>query len=141
MKMNKLAVALALAFCASVAGCTSLNEAVIGDGSETQVQIRSYQTKIFESPDVETAVKAVIATMQDIGFVIDNADLRVGTVTGTSFHNASRLSVTIRKFGDNQVQVRANAQSGLETIKDPIAYQNFFNSLSKSLFLIGEEVN
>lgn len=139
--MNKLAVALALAFCASVTGCNSLSEAVIGDGSETQVQIRSYQTKIFESPDVETAIKAVIATMQDIGFVIDNADLRVGTVTGTSFHNASRLSVTIRKFGDNQVQVRANAQSGLETIKDPIAYQNFFNSLSKSLFLIGEEVN
>lgn len=141
MKMNKLAVALALAFCASVTGCNSLSEAVIGDGSETQVQIRSYQTKIFESPDVETAIKAVIATMQDIGFVIDNADLRVGTVTGTSFHNASRLSVTVRKFGDNQVQVRANAQSGLETIKDPIAYQNFFNSLSKSLFLIGEEVN
>ncbi|WP_308498265.1 hypothetical protein [uncultured Anaerobiospirillum sp.] len=139
--MNKLAVALALAFCASVTGCNSLSEAVIGDGSETQVQIRSYQTKIFESPDVETAIKAVIATMQDIGFVIDNADLRVGTVTGTSFHNASRLSVTVRKFGDNQVQVRANAQSGLETIKDPIAYQNFFNSLSKSLFLIGEEVN
>ena len=141
MKMKKLALVLAVTLCASFTGCTSLNEAVLGDGSETQVQTRSYQTKIFEAPDVETAIKAVIATMQDVGFVIDNADARVGTVTGTSFHNASRLSVTVRKYGDNQVQVRANAQSGLEIIRDPIAYQNFFNSLAKSLFLIGEDVN
>lgn len=139
--MNKLVLALALAGTTLFTGCTTLNQAVIGDGSETQVQTRAYQTKTFEAPDVETALKAIIATMQDIGFVIDNADMRIGTVTGTSFHNASRMSVTVRKAGENQVQVRANAQSGLETIEDPIAYQNFFNSLAKSLFLINESVN
>jgi hypothetical protein len=37
--------------------------------------------------------------------------------------------------------VRANAQAGLNEIDDPAAYQNFFNSLSQSLFLDAHSVD
>ena len=80
-------------------------------------------------------LRSIISTMQDLGFIIDKADEKLGTISGTSFTQSSKLTVSVRQTGQNRTLVRANAQAGLKEITDPIPYQNFFNALSQSLFL------
>jgi hypothetical protein len=45
------------------------------------------------------------------------------------------MTVSVREGGPGRIIVRANAQQGARDITDPVAYQNFFNSLGQSLFL------
>ena len=124
---------------ASVAGCTSVHEDVLGTG-KTQLQMRNYQSRAFDTTDKEMVLRSVVSTMQDLGFIIERADHTLGTISGTSFtYGASKLTVSIRQIG-KQIVVRANAQQGLSAIEEPQAYQNFFNALGQSLFLEAHEI-
>lgn len=88
-----------------------------------------------------TSSRAVIATLQDLGFVIDRADLMLGSVSATKLDQFSlRITVSVRPRGE-QMLVRANAQYHTAPVEDPKPYQDFFNSLSKSLFLQAQNVD
>lgn len=117
-----------------LAACVSTHDSVLGT-QNSQVQTRNYQSRAFDTKDREMVLRSVISTMQDLGFIINKADEKLGTITGTSFANSSKLTVSVRQTGQNQILVRVNAQLGLREITDPIPYQNFFNALSQSLFL------
>ena len=117
-----------------LSACASTYNDVLGT-QNSQVQTRNYQSRTFETKDREMVLRSVISTMQDLGFIIDKADETLGTISGTSFTHSSKLTVSVRQQGQTQILVRANAQAGLKEIDDPVAYQNFFNSLSQSLFL------
>ena len=139
--MKRACLLLALAFCLLVPACADTNRRVLDAGDETQLQKRSYQSRSFDTGDKEAVLRAVIATMQDLGFVIDRADLALGTVSGTRMdYDEVRMTVSAHPRGDNQMLVRANAQYNLRPIEDPAQYQNFFNSLGKSLFLSANAV-
>jgi len=138
--MCKRTLILSLLLPALFVSCSNLKQDVIGT-PQTQVQMRNYQSRTFDTPNIEVVMRAVIATMMDLGFMIDKADVQLGTVTGTSFSNNSLMTVTVRAHGSNQTIVRANAQRGYSPIDDPRAYQNFFNTLSQSLFLAMHEVD
>jgi hypothetical protein len=85
-------------------------------------------------------LRIIIATLQDLGFVIDDADETLGTVSGTkrarySLHtNELRMTVSIRPRGTQQMIVRGSAQNNLQTVEDPEPYQQFFSALSRALF-------
>lgn len=117
-----------------LAGCVSTHNSVLGT-QYSQVQTRNYQSRAFDTSDREMVLRSIISTMQDLGFIIDRADETLGTISGTSFANSSKLTVSVREMGKTQTLVRANAQAGLREISDPVPYQNFFNALSQSLFL------
>jgi hypothetical protein len=121
-----------LATCATA--CVSTHESVMG-AQHSQVQTRNYQSRSFETGDRETVLRSIVSTMQDLGFIIGRADEKLGVITGTSFANGSKLTVSVRAMGPGRTVVRANAQAGLREIADPAPYQNFFNALSQSLFL------
>jgi hypothetical protein len=123
-------------------GCaTTMNQQVLDSQSESQLQKRSYQTRAFETADKEKVMRAVIATLQDLGFVIDRADLMLGSVSATKLDAYQlRITVSVRARGE-QMLVRANAQYNVSPVEDPKPYQDFFNSLSKSLFLQAQEVD
>lgn len=124
---------LLLVFVFVLCGCVqSLQEDITGKSS--QVETRSYQTYTFENENENLILTSIISTMQDLDFIIDKVDSDLKIVSGTSFKNGSKLTVTVRKKGNNII-VRANAQNGLKVIDNPIPYQNFFNSLSQSVFL------
>jgi len=125
---------LALLSLALLPACVSTYDSVLG-AQNSQVQTRNYQSRTFDTKDREMVLRSVISTMQDLGFIIDKADEKLGTISGTSFANSSKLTVSVRQIGQNQTLVRINAQVGLTEIKDPVSYQNFFNALSQSLFL------
>jgi len=117
-------------------GCTSTSQQVLDLGDETQLQKRSYQSRIFETADKEKVLRTIISTLQDLGFVIDRADLLLGSISATKLdRNQIRITVSVRPKGDDRMLVRANAQFNVSPVEDPKQYQNFFSSLEKSLFL------
>lgn len=122
-----------------ITACTSTKENVLGT-NQSQVALRNFQARAFDTTNKEQVLRSVVATMQDLGFIVGQANYDLGLVSGTSYTSKSRLTVTVRTKG-KQIIVRANAQIGLNPIESPIPYQNFFESLSKSLFLTAHEVD
>ncbi len=130
-----VAAALLLGACAS----TSIRHVLGTDSS--QVALRSIQTRAFDTTEREDTLRTVIATLQDLGFVIDKADDVLGTVSATKLDGYRlRMTVTVRPRGETQLLVRASAQFELEAVEDPEPYQQFFVALEKAMFLTAHEV-
>jgi hypothetical protein len=106
------------------------------------VQLRSYQTRVFDSSEKLPMLRSVIATLQDLGFIIDETNADLGTVTGTRASGSRiRITVAVRPRGDSQLSVRASASIDLHPIEDPEPYQDFFNALEKAVFLTAQQVD
>ncbi len=112
-------------------------DAGVDDVDESRLELRAVQTGVFDATEVSEMLRAVIGTLQDLGFVIEEADRRMGLVSGTTFYKNQRprMTVTVRPQGDAQLVVRTGAHFALETVSDPEPYQEFFSSLGKSWFL------
>jgi len=140
MKKYKL---LQLTFiCIVLSGCqtTSMNQVM--ETSESQVAIRQIQTRAFDTTNHSKTLRTIIATLQDLGFVIDKADNDLGTVSGTKLNGYSlRMTVTVRPRGKKQTIVRANATYNVTPVEDPQPYQQFFTALQKAMFLTAHEVD
>lgn len=131
-----------LAMAAAASGCaTTAAKALHSD--ESAVKLRSMQTRAFDTTDKKKMMQTVISTMQDLEFVIDKADLLLGSVTGTKFVNQASvaMTVTVRPGGEKQLLVRANARYGIKSIDDPATYQDFFTALEKAMFLTAQQVD
>ena len=128
-------------------GCQSNPEKQILSTNESQVQLRNIQTRAFDTGDKNKVMRSVISTLQDLDFVVDNADLILGTVSGTKFGNsenrlyALKMTVTVRPRSKEQMLVRANAQYNIQAVEDPKPYQDFFAALGKSLFLTAQNID
>ncbi len=116
--------------------------------SKSQFELRSFQTRAFDTTDKEKTLRTVMATMQDLGFVLDKADAVLGTVSGTKLGKTEmgapfqiRMTVSVRPRGKTQLLIRANAQYKLKAIEDPKPYQDFFAALQKSMFLTAHQVD
>ncbi len=140
MKKNVL---LPLVFvCIALSGCqtTSMNQVM--EASKSQVTIRQIQTRAFDTTDRTKTLRTIIATLQDLGFVIDKADDELGTVSGTKLNGYFlRMTVTVRPRGKKQILVRANATYNVTPVEDPQPYQQFFAALQKAMFLTAHEVD
>lgn len=121
-------------------GCASNNASYVVGTNESQLQMRNYQSRAFETNDKSLIMRAIISTMQDLGFIINQADDKIGTISGTSFSNLSVLTITVRQINQDKIIVRAIAQHNRRLIEDPTVYNNFFISLSQSLFLEAHEI-
>ena len=134
-------IAVALLF-SGLAGCAIPNsqDSRILEGGN-QLELRSMQTRTFDTGDKNSVVRNVISTLQDFNFVIDKADAELGIVTATKLSGYQiRMTVTVRPKSAEQMLVRANAQYNLKAIEEPEVYQSFFAALSKSLFLSANSV-
>jgi hypothetical protein len=110
--------------------------------TESQVALRQIQTRAFDTTDRQTMLRTVIATMQDLSFVIDKADATLGSVSGTKLDGYQlRMTVTVRPRGETQILVRASAQYNIKPVEDPEPYQQFFTALEKSVFLTAHNVD
>lgn len=123
-----------------VAGCASTNDRLM-DSDQSQVKMRSIESRAFDTTDKVAVMRAVVSSMQDLGFIVAKADADLGTVSGTKFDDgALSMTVIVRNYGAKQCVVRANADYKLDQVTDPKAYQDFFNVLQKSLFLQAQQV-
>ena len=126
----------------AITGCVNNSTNSALDVGSDQVQLRQIQSRAFDTTDKAKTLRTVIAVLQDLGFVIDKADLELGTVTATKLDGyALRMSVSVRPRGAKQLMVRANGQYQEEAVTDPAPYQSFFNSLAKGMFLTAQNVD
>jgi len=107
--------------------------------TEAQMKIRSFQTRAFDVKDKNKVLRSVVASLQDLGFLIERANGPMGLVTAGKFGPKGRglveLTVTVRAKGEQQTEVRVNAIFNTKPIEDPKVYQNFFTAVERSLFL------
>lgn len=133
---------IALTAALFVAACQTDSKDQVLATDTSQVALRSIQTRAFDTTDRQTALRTVIATLQDLGFVIDKADDVLGSVSGTKLDGYQlRMTVTVRPRGEEQLLIRANAQYNIYPVEDPEPYQQFFTALEKSMFLTAQKVD
>ncbi len=134
--MKKISTAiLSLIIIVVLTACVASQKDIF-EASESQAGIRSIQSRVFDFTDRNRMLRTVIATLQDLGFIIDTADETLGTVSATKLAGyVLRMTVSIRPKGANQMIVRGSVQYNLEMVEDPEPYQQFFLALSKALFL------
>ena len=81
----------------AITGCVNNSTNTALDVGSDQVQLRQIQSRAFDTTDKAKTLRTVIAVLQDLGFVIDKADLELGTVTATKLDGyALRMSVSAR---------------------------------------------
>ena len=125
---------------AHLCACTSTNGVITESGS--QLKVRQIQTREYDTLDKRGTLRSVIATLQDLGFVIDKADSDLATITATKLREYKiRMTVTVRERGAERLAVRANASFNERPIDDPRAYQDFFGVLDKAMFLTLHDVD
>jgi len=132
--MKKYALIL-LCIC-FLGGCAvSAREGIMDTNSESQIKIRQMQTRYFDTTDKKKTMDSAMATLQDLGFIVDKASFDLGSVSATKLKGYSlRMTVNVMPRGQRMV-VRANAQYNIQAVTDPLPYQQFFDALSKSMFL------
>jgi len=132
-----------------VTACATTQDHLL-DMNTSQVQLRSIQSRAFDTTDKEKTMRAIIATLQDLGFMLDRADYTLGVVTASKARADSvqmqvyaslRITVTVRPRGEKQLLVRASAEYLRSPVTDAKPYQNFFNSLEKAMFLEAHQVD
>jgi hypothetical protein len=133
---------LAVSVTLFASGCQTNSKDQVLASSESQVKLRQMQTRAFDTTDEAKTLRTAIATLQDLGFVIDKADQELGAVSGTKLDGYSlRMTVTVRKRGETQLAVRANAQYNDQEVADPKPYQQFFAAFEKAMFLTAQQVD
>ena len=139
--MNSRYVLLVLCSCFFVQACAGPKGPPEGllALSEAQMKIRSHQTRAFDIESKDKVVRGVVAALQDLGFIVERANAPMGLVTAGKFAAGGfvELTVTVRRKGAEQNEVRVNALFNTQPIEDPKVYQNFFIAVEKSLFISG----
>ena len=108
---------------------------------KSQVALRAVQTRAFDTSDQNLTLRNVIATLQDLGFIVDKADEQLGMVSATKLDSyVMRMTITVRPRGRQKTAVRASAQYNLVAVNDAKPYQRFFSALEKAMFLTANEV-
>ena len=143
--MTRVVAVFLVAFLAS---CAKPGAGDALSGGESMLKLRSVQTRAFETTDKNRVMRGVVATLQDLGFMVSSADAALGTVSGRKFTQDSagvahelRVTVTVRPRDERQMLVRANAEFNNKPVEDPAAYQNFFNALGRSIFLAANKAD
>jgi hypothetical protein len=132
-------VAQIVAICL-LGGCASSNSTVTAGGS--QVELRAFQTREYDTLDTRMTLRSVISTLQDLGFVIQTANYALSTITATKLDEYTiRMTVTVRERPGQRLAVRANARYNEKAIEEPQSYQDFFSALDKSMFLTLHQVD
>ena len=104
--------------------------------------MRSISTRAFETADRLRVLRASLAALQDLGFVVDRADDSLGTISATKLEGyVLRLTVTVRARGPRQTVVRVSGQYNMEEMADAEPFRHFFEALEQALFLNAQAID
>ena len=135
-----LAAVIATSILIGLSGCATPKKQLMKMDT-SQVNLRSMQTRAFDTTDEKKTLRSVISTLQDFDFLIDEANKVLGLVSATRRTDWLQITVTVRPKGETQVFVRANMEYKQKGVEDPSVYQKFFTYLEKSMFLTAHEVD
>ncbi|MFO0699407.1 MAG: hypothetical protein U0236_09275 [Nitrospira sp.] len=141
MQPNMIGATVALTGTLCLSGCVAPQPPPdLLTPTDAQMKIRSLQTRTFDLKGRTTAIRGVMAFLQDLGFIIERANEGLGLVTAARFaepnyYDVLTITVTVRQETTDTMSVRANAIYNNKPIEDPKVYQNFFAALQRALFL------
>lgn len=75
---------------------------------DSQVMLRNAQSRVFETDDRARLLASILATMQDLGFMIEALDPELGIVSGTRFdptEGEDTLDPTYHLYDDQSLLV------------------------------------
>ena len=108
---------------------------IIFEDKMTQLQIRSIRSRTFDMTNRIKAMRVVITTLQDLDFVINQADSRLGIITATKFKTYDlQITVMVDDRSSGRILVRVQLFAGMNPLVEAV-YQEFFTSLEKNFFL------
>ncbi len=61
--------------------CTACSSSKPKESVKTQLEIRQFQTRMFEKVDIKKVMKSVLNVLQDEGFIVKNVALDLGFLT------------------------------------------------------------
>jgi len=126
----------------ALTACQTDSKQQILASSRSQVEMRALSTRAFDTTDRMRVLRASLAALQDLGFVIDRADESIGAISATKLQGYSlKLTVTIRARGMAQTAVRVSGQYNMQEVADPEPFQHFFSALEQALFLNAQAVD
>ena len=106
--IRRLLLSIAIGTCLLFAGCPTPYELRHEDqwnsheqiwlSEESQVKLRAAQSRVFETTDRRRTLEAVIATMQDLGFMVEVLDEDLGVVSGKKFEPLERPSYGVDPY-------------------------------------------
>jgi hypothetical protein len=89
-------LALTLALAMAVLGCARGPGG--GGGRElSSVEMRSFQTRTYDTTDTRLVMKAMINALQDIGYIIKTADADLGVLTAEKWTNVAHSKREVKK--------------------------------------------
>jgi hypothetical protein len=106
------------------------------------------QSRAFETNEGWRVYRAVISTLQDLGYTITKVEPNTNTVTADKLAMLT-MTATVYARGENRTIVRSNAvvkqspalPQGFQVDAPEFYQQRFFEPLSKALFLTALEVS
>ena len=103
LQARGIAVTLVVGLCLLLQGCPTPYEWRHQDqwdsreqiwlSEESQVKLRAAQSRVFETTDRRRTIEAIVATMQDLGFMVEVLDEEIGIVSGKRFEPLERSSI------------------------------------------------
>ncbi len=147
--MQRRVLILAAGCAALLVGCQHTEqEAAALTVTDSVVAHRARQTRRFDTTDETLLLQASVGVLQDLGYVIEETRSAFGVVVGSkATPRRIRAQILVQGVPDGKssmaratFQAASNGVAGLETLDDPLLYQQFFDRLSQSVFLTAHEI-
>mgnify|MGYP005851500933 CR=1 FL=1 len=132
-----LSICLTMVF---ISGCQTTKGHIMSE--KPALELRSMQSRAFETPDQNKVYRAIIYTFQDLGYSINKVEPEAGTVSASKLAQIW-MTATVYPRGDQRTIVRSNAivkvlptePNGFQVDSPEFYQQRFFEPLEKALFL------
>ena len=128
-KINYISVVVLMAI---LSGCaTPIDPALV---KQHEAFVQRMQTRVIETNDRSIVTRGMILALQDLNFIINQADAERGVISAKKFGEYPiELSVEIKPISESLVSVHGIARYHSKTIEDPALYDQIFSSLQKSV--------
>ena len=92
-------------------------------------------TRDFATGDILRALRRAIATLQDLGFALENADNETGTLIASRLDkHPLRLTVTISRKSETEITTAISTAYANTELADPAPANAFFAAYDAALF-------
>lgn len=151
MIINHYKLVSVLLLAALILGCATTAP------QKTSLELQAFQSREFETSK-KIAFASVLSVFQDLGYIVNSADLETGFITSQSptklgglFVNVmenTKATAFIEEISSGKTRVRLNFVNYRETsteygaksvkdmpIEDPQIYQNAFSKIQEAIFI------